>query len=908
MRQPGARPPVPGALPPAWEFRQNPAVPPAADPAAHAAELQRQVLGRAARLLASAADFEDTLRQTIGACLPALGDFGFFDAVVSEGAVRRTAAAHAAPDVEALLAPTQWVRQEGGAMNLCALSSGEPALHPAIDDAWYRQVAANEGHLALLRKLAFRSMITVPVRYRDKLVGALTLFMGRSGRRHTAADLEFAAELAALAAPVVVNARLVAQHQRAEAALRQSEDRLRTAMDAGQVGVWDWDIAGNTVTWTDRVFEMHGMPVGSDTGGVEGFRSRVHPDDLERVEAALRAALEGGPPYAVEFRTRLPDGRVRWIATRSELQRDAAGRPLRMIGASIDVTERQELLAAERRARTEAEGARGRLELLAGASSLLSQSLDVETTLQAIASAVVPRLADWCRIDLLDDSGVLRRRVAHHADPERARKALEMARTLRAAPSTVGSMAWCIENARPHYGRFDEPPASDDPDLHLYTQTFGMREHYILPLVARGRTLGAMGVVQAESGRGLGDEDRALLRELGLRAALAIDNARLFAEAKAARQEAERANRAKDEFLAILGHELRNPLAPIATALELMARRDSQAHVDERRIIARQVAHLSRLIDDLLDVSRITQGKVALQRGPVDLKAIVAQALEQTQPLYARRARPVQVSLCEGPARVVGDGVRLTQVLCNLLINAAKFTPAERDVHLRLRSGPEWIEVEVEDQGRGIAPALLPRVFELFVQGGQGIDRQGGGLGLGLAIVRRLVELHGGAVSAHSEGEGLGSRFVIRLPASPEAVAPEAQRVPASGAASAPCARLLVVDDNQDAGQTLAELLRLDGYQVRCAGDGASALALLQQEPADLALLDIGLPGMDGYELATRIRESSLGAEIRLVALTGYGQDNDRARAKAARFDEHLVKPVAPERLAEVLAALLPAR
>jgi PAS domain S-box-containing protein len=877
------------------------------DDAVHAAQAQRQVLGRAARLLASAADFDDTLRQTIGACLPALGDFGFFDVVVADGEVRRTCAAHQAPDIEALLAPTRWARQPPGELNLCALSSGAPALHAGIDDTWFRRVAANEGHLELLRALAFRSMITVPVRYRDETVGSLTLFMGRSGREHSALDLEFAAELAALAAPVVVNARLVLQHQRAEAALRESEERLRTAVEAGQVGVWDWDIVANSVTWSDRVFEMHGMPVGSDTGGLEGFRSRIHPDDVNRVEAALRSALEGGPPYAVEFRTRLGDGRTRWIATRSRLVRDAQGRPLRMIGASIDTTERQELLAAERRARNEAEAARGRLELLAGASALLSQSLDVEATLQAIATVVAPRVADWCRIDLLDESGVLRRRIAHHANAERARQALEMARTLRAAPTTVGSMAWCIQHSQPYHGRFDESPAADDPALRLYTQTFGMREHYILPLIARGRTLGAMGVVQAESGRTLGEEDRALLRELGLRAALAIDNARLYAEAEAARQEAERASRAKDEFLAMLGHELRNPLAPITTALELMARRDSEAHVQERKIIARQVAHLSRLIDDLLDVSRITQGKVELQRQPVDMKAIVAQALEQTQPLYAKRARPVQVAVCDAGTPVSGDGVRLTQVLCNLLINAAKFTPPERDVRLALRAEPGWIEAVVEDEGRGIAPGLLPRVFDLFVQGGQGIDRQGGGLGLGLAIVRRLVELHGGTVTAHSEGEGRGSRFTVRLPAS-GAPAPLTLAEPSGAPAHAASARLLIVDDNQDAAFTLAELLRMDGYEVRCAPDGPSALELLQSAPADLALLDIGLPGIDGYELASRIRGSALGTAIKLVALTGYGQDNDRARAKAARFDEHLVKPVAPDRLVQVLQDLLPGR
>jgi PAS domain S-box-containing protein len=860
---------------------------------------QRQVLGRAAQLLASAAGFHDTLRQTIRACLPALADFGFFDVVTDKGVVR-TIAAHEAPDVEAMLAPTGWVRQQPrpDGLNLCALSSGQAALHPLTDDAWYRAIAASEGHLALLQALAFRSMITVPVRYQGELLGALTLFMGRSGRNHNAEDLAFAQELAVLAAPVVANARLAEQHRRAE-------ERLRMAVEAGQVGIWDWDMVSNGVEWSDRVYEMHGVAPGSDTGGLEGFRSRVHPQDWGRVHAALTQAIEGGPPYAAEFRTVLPDGSIRWIATRSHLVRAADGKPLRMVGASIDVTQRMELLAAERRARDEAEAARKRMELLASAGSALARSLDPDDTLQAIATTVVPAIADWCRIDLLDDDGVLRRRMAHHADPVRGAQALEMAQTLRAAPDTPGSMAWCVSTGQSYYGRFDAPPATDDPALRQFAQSFGLKSHFIMPLVARGRTIGAMGVVQAESGRDLSEADRALVRELGLRAALALDNARLYAEAAGARRQAEAANRAKDEFLAMLGHELRNPLAPIATALELMARRDAHVHVQERNIVARQVSHLSRLIDDLLDVSRITQGKIEIQRAAVDLQTVVANALEQTQPLFDGRPQAVQLELAHGPAFVEGDAVRLTQVLCNLLVNAAKFTPRDKQVSLQLVRADGWVEVAVRDQGQGIAADLLSRVFDLFVQGSQGLDRQAGGLGLGLAIVRMLVELHGGTVSASSPGPGQGACFTVRLPArgSPQGssttTAPTSMENTVSG-------RILIVDDNTDAAETLGELLRMVGHQVRCAAHGTQALQLLQETPADLALLDIGLPDMDGYELASRIRAMPGGDAMKLVALTGYGADSDRARAKEARFDEHLVKPVNIDQLLQVLERMLP--
>ena len=864
-------------------------------------EIQRQVLGRAARLLASALDFQDTLRHTIESCLPALGDFGFFD-VAHEGQVIRSVAAYQAPDVAAILAPTRWVRQERSDINLCALSTGDAALHPATDDAWYRSIASNEGHLALLRQLAFTSMVTVPMRYRDEVVGALTLFMGRSGRRHSAEDLAFAQEICNLAAPVVASAGLLDQRLVAEAALRKGEEQLRMAVEAGEVGIWDWDMATHQVSWSDRVYQMHELPPGGPTGGFDGFRNRIHPDDREHVLASLETALAGGPPYSVEFRTVLPDGRIRWIATRGALVRDAQGRPLRMVGASTDVTARQELLAAERRARGEAESARRRQELLATAGAVLSGSLDPQDTLRAIARTLVPDIADWCRIDLLDEDGELRRRMAFHTDPARAQQALEMALRMRASPKTIGSMGWVLKNGVPHYGHYDQGDALDDPVLRSYTQTFGMSAHFIIPLTARGRTIGALAVIQAESGRDLSEDDRSLILELGQRAALALDNARLYAEAETARHQAEMANRSKDEFLAMLGHELRNPLAPIVSALELMQRVDPQAHAAQRRVIGRQVMHLSRLIDDLLDISRITQGKVQLRRESVDLKEVVANAIELTLPFYDKHLRPVEVRLAPEPAFVLGDPVRLAQVLCNLLINAAKFTPREGNVTLELAVREGMAELVVEDSGRGIGPELLPRVFDLFVQGQQSIDRRSGGLGLGLTIVKTLAEMHGGGVSAASDGPGLGSRFTVRLPVIERAPVQTSRPAPLEMQAAG---RVLLVDDNADAADSLAELLRMVGYEVRIANHAQAALALLDDFSPEVGLLDIGLPDIDGYELAARLRADPRSQGMRLVALTGYGRDNDRVKALAASFDEHLVKPVAIDRLLQVVGELL---
>ena len=376
------------------------------------------------------------------------------------------------------------------------------------------------------------------------------------------------------------------------------------------------------------------------------------------------------------------------------------------------------------------------------------------------------------------------------------------------------------------------------------------------------------------------------------------------ADAQAARAQAETANRVKDEFLAMLGHELRNPLAPIVTALHLMARRGDAASVKERSIIERQVAHLRRLVDDLLDVSRITKGKIALQHERVDMNAVVARSLELTQPALEQRARSIEVDLPGEPLWVVGDAVRLTQVLCNLLGNAAKFTPADGRIALRLRERDGLVEVVVEDEGSGIAPELLSHVFDLFMQGEQPLDRHAGGLGLGLAIVKTLVHMHGGSVSAASDGSGRGSVFTVRLPA-----ANSSGVIPIAAIEAAPVTRcsgrILVVDDNVDAAETLAQLLRDVGYEVRTAPDGAAALALVDSFMPELAMVDIGLPGMDGYELARRLRADSRVPRLRLVALTGYGREPDRVRALQAQFDEHLVKPVAADRLLEVLRRLL---
>ena len=370
-----------------------------------------------------------------------------------------------------------------------------------------------------------------------------------------------------------------------------------------------------------------------------------------------------------------------------------------------------------------------------------------------------------------------------------------------------------------------------------------------------------------------------------------------------ARQAAEEASRSKDEFMAMLGHELRNPLSPMLTTLELMRLRSPDVLERERGILERQVQHMARLVDDLLDVSRIAQGKIELKRETVELSAVVAAAVEQVSPILEEKSHYLRIAVPRTGLRVLADAARLGQVFFNLLHNAAKYTdPGGHIVITAQRSGHE-VAVSVRDDGVGISPELQPRVFETFFQARQDRDRAKGGLGLGLALVKSLAELHGGRVGVNSPGLGQGSTFTVRLPLAGEVIASDRPIVLAEEAIrSAPAGglRILVVDDNVDAAESIAEVLELLGNQVRVAHDGIEALRLAQESTPDLALLDIGLPVIDGYELAQRLRAEH--PAIRLVAVSGYGQDSDRAAALRAGFSRHLVKPVSLQEIEAVVS------
>ncbi|MGF7137301.1 PAS domain S-box-containing protein [Paraburkholderia sp. EB58] len=375
------------------------------------------------------------------------------------------------------------------------------------------------------------------------------------------------------------------------------------------------------------------------------------------------------------------------------------------------------------------------------------------------------------------------------------------------------------------------------------------------------------------------------------------------------------ADRRKDEFLAMLAHELRNPLAPIRNAIELLDPSRAPAPQDfetMRAVIGRQVRHLSRLVDDLLDVARITQGKITLRQENVSLAAAIEAAIETVAPALDKKAHTLKTEMPDDSLYVIGDGVRIAQVLGNILSNAVKYTPQGGEILIDVRESDEVVQIAVRDNGVGMSAETIPVIFELFVQSQNSLERSEGGLGIGLPLARTLVELHGGQLEAFSGGPGHGSEFIVSLPLA--RAVQIAEPAPAAAAAAAvvaprdpgPALRLLLVDDSVDAATLLAMVLEADGYDVRVAHEGKQALEVAAQFEPEIVLLDLGLPGMDGFQLAREMRKLAHTANALLVAVTGYGQAADRLRSQEAGFDHHLVKPVSADEIQRVIASRFP--
>jgi signal transduction histidine kinase len=547
-----------------------------------------------------------------------------------------------------------------------------------------------------------------------------------------------------------------------------------------------------------------------------------------------------------------------------------------------------------------------RLRVLAEASRAFAAArLDVGSVLKAITAQVLAHVGQSCTISLATPDGEwLEIATVHDRDPEREQLLRQMGGTLRLrrGEGLSGRVLATASSVLLPTVTPEELASRAALSSGSRVEALGVHSLMCVPLQSRGRTLGTITTARYGEGQSFTAEDLALLEDMADRAALAIENARLHEAEREARSRAEDADRRKDEFLAMLGHELRNPLAPLLIAIEILRQvpADENSQVWARDAIARQAAQLSRLVDDLLDVSRINLGKIELRLEPLDLGAVAAQALEASRPLLVERAHQVTVEVPAAPVLVRGDAARLTQAISNLLNNAAKYTDRAGQVRLRVASVGEQAIVTVTDTGIGISADMLGRVFDLFAQGQEARERSKGGLGVGLTLVKRLVEMHGGYVQVSSPGEGHGSEFVLAFPRLDPATALEPHHSSATKQAAAR-RRVLIADDNVDAAEGLRHFLEARDQEVAVVHDGAAAERVLSGSEFEVILLDISLPGMDGLEVARRVRARAAQRRPLIIAITGLGRDEDRQRSIAAGFDHHLIKPIDPARLTALL-------
>ncbi|WP_437662404.1 ATP-binding protein [Sorangium sp. So ce1182] len=619
------------------------------------------------------------------------------------------------------------------------------------------------------------------------------------------------------------------ERARAARGVRERDERLGYAVRLSGIGFWYCDLPFDELIWDELVKDHFWFPKDARIT-IGAFYDRLHPDDRELTRRAIDTSIRERIPYDIDYRTVDPaTGAIKWVRALGGTAYAPDGSPRRFDGVTVDITDRKR--DEERLARLlDGEREQGRL---------LRQVADAALTVHASGS--------------LD--GVLQ-------------GITEQARRIIGAHQAVASLSAAGDvgdgGAR--------PPA---------------RGQLVAPFIGRsGEDLGFIQLSDKHEGA-FTESDEAILVQLAHIASVAIENARLYDQLRDQ-------DRRKDEFLATLAHELRNPLAPIRTGLEIL--QVSGSEEQDRKILAmieRQVGHMVRMVDDLLDVSRITRGKVELRRERVDLRSVLNSALETSRPLIEAAAHELAVRLPAEPLLLDADPTRLAQVFANLLNNAAKYTPGGGSIRVAARRDGAAVVVRVMDSGVGIPADMLPKVFDMFTQVVRSIDRAQGGLGIGLTLVRRLVELHGGTVHAESEGPGQGSTFTVRLPLAAADV--PAARPPSSGSAArhaTAALRVLVVDDNVDGAESLALLLRMSGHRTRAVHTGPEALTAARELGADVVFLDIGLPGMDGYEVARRLRADPGFAGLVLVALTGWGTEDDRRRAREAGFDHHLTKPV----------------
>jgi PAS domain S-box-containing protein len=704
----------------------------------------------------------------------------------------------------------------------------------------------------------------------------------------------------------------ITESKRAEAlllreAVRTTEERYRDLVHGLGAVVWEAEPVPFQFTLVSRQADaLLGFPPERWIREPGFWAGRIHPDDRQGVLAAWHEAVRSRNDQTFEYRVSAADGRLLWLQDNVRVIRDEEGRPRQLLGVMLDITarkraeeERAQLLAREREARGESETLNSVGRLLAAEldfQKLVQTVTDAGTALCGAASGAFfhnaedPAAASYTLFTL---SGARREAFASFPQPRA---------TLLFEPTFTGAgIVRCDDVTQdPRYGKL--APHHGLPPGHL-----PVRSYLAVPVTSRtGAVLGGLFFGHPEPGRFTERHER-MVGGLAAQAAIAMDNARLFEAAEKARVAAEEANRAKDEFLATMSHELRTPLnAVLGWARMLRAGQvgpGQAAHALE--VIERNAHAQAQLVEDILDVSRIITGKLRLVVAPVDLAAVIEAALAVVLLSAQAKGIELQTTIDPGVGTVHGDAGRLQQVVWNLLSNAVKFTPAAGRVLIRLQQAGSMARISVTDTGTGIPPDFLPHVFDRFRQADSSTTRMHGGLGLGLAIVRHIVEQHGGQVRAESAGPGAGATFTVEIPVI--ATGHEADTAPAEQRRPGVLTgvKVLVVDDEPDARELTTALLHVSGAVVTPVASVAEALAAMAGDPANVVVSDIGMPGEDGFDLVRRLLAA--GYNVPVIALTAYGRDEDRARALSAGFSEHVAKPADAASLAAVVATVLAA-
>ncbi|HYP29987.1 MAG TPA: PAS domain S-box protein [Blastocatellia bacterium] len=721
-------------------------------------------------------------------------------------------------------------------------------------------------------------------------------------------------------------ARDITERKRAEEALRTTAERLNLALAAADLGDWSWDASTDQVTLSDRAAEIFGIPPGSPITWTR-MQELLHEDDRDHARLEVERVVVEGGRYDIEYRVNREDGTQVWVAALGRAQYDSTGLALGMFGVVQDITERK---LAEEALREQTQV----LETINQIGVMLSAELDQEKLVQAVTDAATELTGahfgsffynvyneDGGAYMLYTLSGVSREAFAHFPMP----RATDLF-----GPTFRGEGTILIPDVKkdPRYGK--NSPYYGMPAGHLPVVSY-----LAVPVVSRSEeVIGGLFFGHPEPGV-FTERDAHIVEGLAAQTAIAMDNARLYQKAQqsvvereellnreqAAREEAETASRAKDEFLGMLSHELRTPLNAMLgwTRMLQTGKLDEETMARAVETIHRNVQLQARLIEDMLDVSRIISGKLRLDAQPTDPTMVINAAVDTLRPAADAKNIRLQVVMDFGTVLVLGDPARLQQVVWNLLSNAIKFTPKGGKVQVQLERINSHIEMTVSDTGPGIDEGFLPHVFERFRQADSTSARVHGGLGLGLAIVRHLVELHGGTVEAGNRADMRGAVFTVKLPLmvvrkSTGSLVKEAERIHpmASGDMPFDCPpaleglRVLAVDDETDARQLLAAVLERCGAEVRTCASTGEALEALEQYKPDILVSDIGMPGEDGYALMEKVRAMEGGRRERIpaVALTAYARVEDRMRALAAGYNMHVPKPVEPAELAMVIASL----